>query len=120
MVPTGGINVKGKGMMDTYLWERPPGSADDDLVSVSALCTGGGSIANPSSRMRQLLLLHPGRMSVSSLHPKTNDQSEAARFVSESQAGFVPSESPPRFLSESFLSAGQWGAARESFLSTGY
>ena len=72
MVPTGGIDVKGKGMMDTYLWECPPGPLDF-LASASTLWRGssvalvsastiwrGSSVGAPSSRIRKML---QGRLS---------------------------------------------------------
>ena len=66
-MPTGGINVKGKGMMNTYLWEYPRGSmvqGSDTHASASATTQCSNVIDPPSTRMRKLLLLHnKGRMS---------------------------------------------------------
>ena len=66
-MPTGGINVKGKGMMNTYLWEYPRGSMvkdSDTHASASAMTQCSNVVDPPSTRMRKLLLLHnKGRMS---------------------------------------------------------
>ena len=73
MIPTGGINVKGKGMMDTYLWECPRGSdaaGPDALASARRTrCNSNVGVDTPSTRMRTLLLQHQqgGRLSVAPL-----------------------------------------------------